>query len=51
MKDSDYEILKDVKEFNLYDLYSKKDKFVLTDSIKEYYANLLNKYFPNILFW
>ncbi len=51
MKDTDYVILKDVQEFNLYDLYSKKDLFILTDTIKEYYSNLLDKYFPNKLFW
>lgn len=48
---SDYEILQNVRDFNTYDLYSKRDKFILTDEIKQYYAKLLDKYFPDELNW
>lgn len=51
MKPSDYNILDNVLEFNSFDLYSKRDKFILTDEIKEYYSKLLDKYFPNKLMW
>ena len=51
MKDADYKILRDVQDFNSYDLYSKQDKFILTDTIKEYYSKLLDEYFPNKLSW
>ena len=37
--------------FNEFDLYSKKDKFVLTEEIKSYYDKLLLHYFPNPLKW
>ena len=51
MKKSDYEILNNVRMFNEFDLYSKKDKFVLTEEIKSYYDKLLLHYFPNPLKW
>jgi inositol oxygenase len=52
MKDKDYNILKNVRDLNKYDLYSKEDiEFKLTDEIKNYYKNLLKKYFPNKLKW
>ena len=52
MKEEDYKTLKDVQEFNNFDLYSKEDKkFVVTDTIKKYYDNLLDEYFPEELQW
>ncbi len=52
MNDNDYKMLEDVLDFNQFDLYSKEDtKFVLTNEIKKYYENLLEKYFPNPLKW
>lgn len=52
MKESDYKILKDIKEFNKFDLYSKEDTdFCLTEEIKNYYSDLLDKFFPNKLRW
>ena len=42
--------LKNVLDFNQFDLYSKEDvNFVLTDEIKEYYDKLLKEYFPEEL--
>ena len=40
MVDSDYNILKNVKEFNQFDLYSKEDNTNISNDIKEYYDNL-----------
>lgn len=48
---SDKKILEDVIHFNKFDLYSKKDEFILTDEIKAYYNNLLREYFPTPLKW
>lgn len=48
--ENDKKILKDVIYFNQFDLYSKEDvDFVLTDEIKMYYENLLDKFFPKKL--
>ena len=50
--ESDSEIKTNVLDFNQYDLYSKQDtEFVLTNGIKDYYAQLLNTYFPEPLCW
>ena len=52
MNDNDIHTLQDVLNFNKFDLYSKEDvDFILTDEIKEYYDNLLIKYFPEDLQW
>ena len=34
----------DVRKFNEFDLYSKEEKFVLTDGIKKYYEDLIKDY-------
>ena len=45
-------LLQEVLDFNQYDLYSKEDTdFILTPQIKEYYENLLQKFFPEELKW
>jgi inositol oxygenase len=50
MREGDDELMKDVLEFNKYDLYSKEDTdFILTDEIRQYYTELLNEYFPEPL--
>lgn len=47
MKSEDEQLMKDVLEFNSFDLYSKEDKeFILTEEIKDYYEKLLQEYFP-----
>lgn len=47
MSAGDEATLKDVREFNAFDLYSKPgaDAFVVTDSMREYYRGLLDTYF------
>ena len=52
MNEGDYITLKNVNFFNQFDLYSKEEKeFQITDTMKEYYDNLLNEYFPENLQW
>ena len=51
MNNKDYETLKNVNEFNKFDLYSKEDDAIITDDIIDYYKNLLKEYFlEDILF-
>ena len=47
MNETDHEILKDVLEFNEFDLYSKEDDTNITSEIRQYYDGVLNEYFPN----
>ena len=48
----DDNLLKWVKYFNKFDLYSKEDDTEITDEIKEYYNSfLLDKFFPYKLKW
>ena len=50
--DTDEQMKQDVLDFNKYDLYSKQDTdFVLTDEIRHYYDELLDRYFPETLHW
>ena len=51
MKESDKEILKNVIDFNNFDLYSKDDDTDITYEIKKYYDNILNEYFNDELKW
>ena len=51
MNKKDEEILKDVLEFNNFDLYSKEDDTEITKEVKEYYNNLLDEYFEGELDW
>ena len=51
MRDGDQVILKNVNYFNNFDLYSKEDSPDISDEIKEYYSELLDEYFPEILQW
>ncbi|MBG01795.1 MAG: inositol oxygenase [Acidimicrobiaceae bacterium] len=52
MNEKDEEILRDVLEFNNFDLYSKEDDIeVITPEIKQYYDRLLNEYFDGELNW
>ena len=44
-------ILKDVLEFNSFDLYSKEDPIEITDSVKDYYNELLDEYFLGEMEW
>ena len=49
--DKDKEILKNVLEFNNFDLYSKEDDTVIDVHVKSYYSDLLNEYFFDELEW
>lgn len=51
MNENDYQVLKDVNEFNQFDLYSKEDDVNISDSTKEYYDKLLDEYFFGELKW
>jgi inositol oxygenase len=49
--EKDSEILKNVKKFNEFDLYSKEDSVEITEKTKEYYKELLDDYFDDELKW
>ena len=51
MNDKDHHTLKNVKEFNDFDLYSKEDDTKITDTIKCYYDNLIDEFFYGELNW
>ncbi|WP_411026755.1 inositol oxygenase family protein [Salmonella sp. s54395] len=44
-------MLKWVKEFNQYDLYSKVDKLPDINKLRPYYQSLIDKYCPGRLKW
>ncbi|RMZ91419.1 hypothetical protein DV736_g1333, partial [Chaetothyriales sp. CBS 134916] len=46
MNEKDEEMLKAVKAFNPYDLYSKSDDKPDTDELKAYYLELIDEFFP-----
>lgn len=47
MNDHDKEMLKAVKVFNKYDLYSKIDQRYDVEELKSYYLDLIDEYFPD----
>ncbi|KAI9742013.1 MAG: hypothetical protein M1834_000402 [Cirrosporium novae-zelandiae] len=47
MNEHDEKMLKAVKAFNPYDLYSKSDGMPSVEELKPYYMELINEYFPN----
>ena len=51
MNNEDYNVLKDVIEFNEFDLYSKEDDTNISDETKNYYSDLLDEYFKGDLNW
>ena len=51
MGEGDEYILKDVLEFNSFDLYSKEDPIEINDLVKDYYNKLLDEYFLGELEW
>jgi inositol oxygenase len=46
MNEKDHEMMKAVKAFNPYDLYSKSDGIPDVVELKKYYMELINTYFP-----
>lgn len=50
--ETDQCMLKWLKEFNQFDLYSKSDEIANTrDELKKYYKNLVERYIPGVLQW
>ncbi|RKU45908.1 hypothetical protein DL546_000407 [Coniochaeta pulveracea] len=46
MEESDWDMLKAVKAFNPYDLYSKSDGLPSVEELKPYYLELIDEFFP-----
>lgn len=51
MNKKDEQTLKNILEFNNFDLYSKEDDVEINDNVKKYYDDLLNVYFNGELNW
>ncbi len=51
MQKGDEFILKDVLEFNSFDLYSKEDPIEIDQEVKDYYDKLLDEYFLGEMEW
>jgi inositol oxygenase len=51
MNDHDKEMMKWVRLFNSYDLYSKDIQLVNIEEVKDYYLNLIQRYFPEKIYW
>ncbi|KAI8060695.1 putative inositol oxygenase [Gongronella butleri] len=51
MNDEDHLLMKWVKVFNKYDLYSKADHVPDVDTLRPYYQQLIAKYFPEKIYW
>ncbi|RGB27661.1 hypothetical protein C1646_644866 [Rhizophagus diaphanus] len=51
MNDYDHEMMKWVKTFNPFDLYSKSDLPPNIQDLKPYYIELINEYFPEEICW
>lgn len=49
MKKGDENLLKDILEFNKFDLYSKEDSPNIGENVIDYYDKLLDEYFPGVL--
>lgn len=51
MDEKDIKMLKWVKLFNKYDLYSKEDKELNIEELKKYYSKIVDKYIGKDLYW
>jgi len=51
MKPSDEKLLKAVRAFNPYDLYSKADAAPDAEALQAYYKGLVARWFPHELDW
>ena len=51
MNEKDRDTLKNILDFNSFDLYSKEDPIEITEEVKEYYDKLLDEYFEGDLSW
>jgi len=51
MNEKDKIVLKDVLQFNEFDLYSKEDETRITDETKNYYDTILDGFFQGVMDW
>lgn len=51
MNDEDHQMMKWVKQFNQYDLYSKAEETPDVEQLKPYYLALINEFFPKTIKW
>jgi len=51
MNDQDREMFRWVRDFNRYDLYTKCDTEPDYEALKPYYVELVDKFFPQKIFW
>ncbi|MEQ1826197.1 MAG: inositol oxygenase family protein [Pirellula sp.] len=51
MNDRDHEMMKWVREFNNYDLYTKRDERMDVQGLRPFYQSLIDEYFPNKIDW
>ena len=51
MNEKDYEMMEHVKTLNSYDLYTKVNEAMDIEALLPYYRDLLEKYFPETLWW
>ncbi|XP_076056978.1 myo-inositol oxygenase [Oratosquilla oratoria] len=49
--DNDLRMIPWIKEFNKFDLYTKKEKTPDAEALKPYYQSLIDKYCPGLLEW
>ena len=51
MNDHDREMLRWVRAFQPYDLYSKSDSPPDVERLRPFYSDLIDEYFPPVLAW
>ena len=51
MTDHDHEMMKWVNDFNVYDLYTKRDERMNVAALRPFYQELIDEYFPKTLSW
>ncbi|KAI8086069.1 inositol oxygenase [Halteromyces radiatus] len=51
MNEEDHQMMKWVKQFNQYDLYSKAEETPDINQLKSYYLNLIDEFFPETIKW
>ena len=49
--EADRETLRWVREFNRYDLYSKRDERMDVSALQPFYTELISEYFPDVIRW
>jgi inositol oxygenase len=51
LQQSDHEMLDWVRDFNRYDLYTKRDERMDVEQLRPYYQSLIDKFFPTEIAW